>query len=99
MSVLIQVMYENAQEIYVLSEQLCAVLFVQVILGCLSFRRWMAPMEHLKQPPVVYGKCIFCLGFFSPKYLYYHLMHHKFFWGMDFQNLVGMVLPVCFCHG
>lgn len=67
MSMLIQVMYENAQEMCVFSEWLCTVLSMQVILDCLSFRRWMAPMEHLKQPPVVYGKCISLFFFFLSK--------------------------------
>lgn len=68
------------------------VLFMQVILDCLSFRRWMDPMEHSKQPPVVYGKvffsCLFVGGFF-PKYLCYPLMHQKFFWGDRFSKSGG----------
>lgn len=47
----------------VFSEQLCAVLFMQVILDCLSFRRWMVPTEHLRKHPVVYGTCLFQFSF------------------------------------
>lgn len=82
------------------SEQLHAPLFMQVTLDCLSFKRRMVPMEHLKEPPVVYGKwfsfprvlfLLIWLGFF-PIYISYHLMHQTGFFGMDFENLVVFVM-------
>lgn len=85
-----------------LSEHLYALLFMQVTLDCSSFRRRMAPMEHLKKSPVVYGKWFFFFprGFifvlflfiwlgFSPIYLYYHLMHQKLFFGDGFWKSGG----------
>lgn len=97
-SMLIQVLYENGQEIRVSSEQLYGVLFPQVILDCLNFRKMMVPMEHLNQPPVVYGKHIFhnqlwffyvlfLFFFFSPqKYHCYHLMHNYWEWWSKFGD-------------
>lgn len=90
-SMLIQMMYENGQETCVSSEQLYGVLFLQVILDCLNFRRTMVPMEHLNQPPVVYGKCIFhnqlwFFFFFFLKYHYYHLMHNYWGWWSKFGD-------------